>query len=212
MKKLLVLLCLIPGFAFAQNSEKAKEILDKVTAKTKTYTTIKADFSFSLENLQEDIKEEYQGTIAIKGDKYKAHLMDVDTYFDGKTLWTHMIDVEEVNVDEPDPDDEDSLNPATIFTIYQSGFKYAYMGEKVSNGVAVHSIDLFPIKRDKPYSRINLEVKKDDMQLHQIKQVSKDGNNYTIAIKELVPNIAMDDNMFVFDPNAHPEVDVIDMR
>ena len=72
MKKLLFLIALVPGFVFGQNPEKAKEILDQVTAKTKTYKTIKADFSFSLENLQEDIKEEYKGNIAIKGDKYKA--------------------------------------------------------------------------------------------------------------------------------------------
>ena len=83
-----------------------------------------------MENLQEEINEVYEGTISIKGDKYKANLMNVDTYFDGKTLWTHMIDEEEVNVDEPDPEDEETLNPASIFTIYQTGFKYAYLGEK----------------------------------------------------------------------------------
>jgi len=212
MKKLLLLIALIPGFLFAQNPEKAKEILDQVTAKTKTFKTIKADFSFSLENLQEDIKEEYNGTIAIKGEKYKANLMDVDTYFDGKTLWTHMIDAEEVNVDEPDPDDEETLNPASIFTIYETGFKYAYLGEKTSNGINVYSIDLFPINRDKPYSRIRLEINKSKMQLHSIQQLSKDGNIYNIFIKKLIPNTVMDDTMFIYDESAHPDVDVIDMR
>ena len=211
-KKLIILMALIPGFIFAQNPEKAKEILDKVTAKTKTYETIKADFSFSLENLQEDIEETYHGSIVIKGDKYKVHLMDVDTYFDGKTMWTHMIDGGEVNVDEPDPEDESSLNPATIFTIYQSGFKYAYLGEKTNNGTAVYAIDLFPINRDKPFSRVSLEIKKDDLQLYRIKQVGKDGNNYTIVVKKFVVNTAIDNNMFVFDKAAHPDVDVIDMR
>ncbi|WP_430935124.1 LolA family protein [Saccharicrinis sp. 156] len=212
MKKLLLLLALIPGFMFAQNAEKAKEILDQVTAKTKTYKTIKASFSFSLENLQEDIQEEYTGTIFIKGDKYKANLMDVDTYFDGKTLWTHMIDAEEVNIDEPDPDDEETLNPASIFTIYQTGFKYAYLGEKDSNGTAVYSIDLYPINRDKPYSRIKLEITKDNMQINKIQQISKDGNNYTILINKLESNTPMDDSMFVYNESANPNVDIIDMR
>ncbi|GAF05053.1 LolA family protein [Saccharicrinis fermentans] len=72
MKKILLLVALIPGFVFAQNPEQAKKILDQVTAKTKTYKTIKASFSFKLENLQENIQEEYAGTISIKGDKYKA--------------------------------------------------------------------------------------------------------------------------------------------
>lgn len=212
MKKLLLLIVLIPAFAVAQNPEKAKEILDQVTEKTKTYQTIKADFSFSMENLQEEINETYEGTIFIKGNKYKANLMNVNTYFDGKTQWTHMIDAEEVNIDEPDPNDEETLNPASIFTIYQSGFKYAYIGEKEENGVQLYAIDLFPINRDKPYSRIKLEIRKDNLQLYNIKQIGKDGNNYTILVKSMTTNIPMDDSIFVYNEADNPNVDIIDMR
>ncbi len=212
MKKLILLIAIIPGFLFAQDNERAKEILDQLTEKTKTYKTLQADFSFSMENTQEEINEQYEGNISIKGAKYKAHLMDVDTYFDGKTLWTHMIDTQEVNIDEPDPDDEETLNPASIFTIYQTGFKYGFIGEKDLHGTVVYIIDLFPLNRDKPYSRIRLEIAKDDLRIYSIKQVGKDGNNYTILIKKLQTNLAMDDAMFVFDQNAHPDVDVIDMR
>ncbi len=212
MKQLLLLIAFIPALVSGQNPEKAKEILDQLSAKTKTFTTIQADFSFSLENLQEEIKEEYTGNISIKGEKYKANLMDVDTYFDGKTLWTHMIDAEEVNVDEPDLEDEETLNPASIFTIYETGFKYAFLGEKEVDGITVYAIDLFPINRDKPYSRIKLEVDKAKMQLYTIKQIGKDGNNYTILVKTLKTNTPMNDSMFVFDANANPDVDIIDMR
>ncbi|GAF05052.1 LolA family protein [Saccharicrinis fermentans] len=138
--------------------------------------------------------------------------MDVDTYFDGKTLWTHMIDAEEVNIDEPDPDDEETLNPASIFTIYQTGFKYAYLGEKEINGTAIYSIDLYPLNRDKPYSRIRLDIKKEALQINKIQQIGKDGNNYTISIDQLESNTPMDDSMFVYDENANPNVDIIDMR
>lgn len=212
MKKILLLIAFIPGFVFGQNPEKAKEILDQLSAKTKTYTTIEADFSFAMENQQEDIQEQYDGDISIKGDKYKVNLMDVDTYFDGKTMWTHMIDAEEVNVDEPDPEDEETLNPAKIFTIYETGFKYTFVGEKTKDGVVMYHIDLYPINRDKPYSRIKLEIKKNDMQLNGIKQIGKDGNNYTILIKNMKTNTPMADNMFVFDEAANPDVDIIDMR
>ncbi len=212
MKKITLLIAFIPCLLFAQNPEKGKEILDKVTEKTKTYKTIKADFSFSMVNTQEEINESYEGKISIKGDKYRVNLMDVDTYFDGKTLWTHMIDAEEVNVDEPDLNDEETLNPATIFTIYQTGFKYAYLGEQQHDGVTVYAIDLFPINRDKPYSRIKLQIKKDDMQLYSIEQIGKDGNDYTIKVNNMLTNTPMNDSMFVFNQDANPDVDIIDMR
>lgn len=35
--------------------------------------------------------------------------------FDGKTVSTYMKDANEVNISEPDPSDENVLNPAKIF-------------------------------------------------------------------------------------------------
>jgi len=196
----------------AQSSEKAKEILDKVSAKTKAYQTIKADFSFAMENLQEEINETYEGKIILKGNKYKVSLMNVDSYYDGTALYTHMIDAEEVNVSEPDPSDEETLNPATIFTIYDKGYTFNYIGEGTAAGKPCHEIDLYPENRDKPFSRIKLLILKDDLQLYSLRQIGKDGNNYTITVKSMKTNAPVDDKTFVFDTSTHPDVDVIDMR
>lgn len=198
--------------SFAQNAEKAKEILDKVSAKTKSYSTISADFTFSMENLQEEISETNEGQIIIKGDKYKVSLMGVNTYFDGSAIYTHLIEAEEVNISEPDPEDEETLNPATIFTIYEKGFKYKYVGEGSENGKEFYEIDLYPENRDKPYSRIKLRILKDDMTLYTLRQVGKDGNIYTVVVKSMKTNLPFDDSTFAFDTNANPDVDVIDMR
>jgi len=197
---------------YEQNVKKAKEILDKVSAKTKSYKTISADFTFSMENLQEDISETNEGTILIKGDKYKVSLMGVDTYFDGKVIYTYLIEAGEVNITEPDPEDDETLNPATIFTIYEKGFKYRYAGEKTENGKVYYEIDLYPENRDKPYSRIKLLISKDDMSLYSLRQIGKDGNNYTVLVKSMKTNIPIDDSAFVFNAAKHPDVDVIDMR
>lgn len=196
----------------AQSEEKAKEILDQVSAQTKSYPSIVADFSFSMENKQENISEMYDGSIILKGNKYKVSLMDVDTYYDGETLYTHMIDAEEVNITEPDPEDEETLNPATIFNIYQEGYKLNYVGDGMAEGKPCHEIDLYPENRDKPFSRIKLLIFKDDLKLYSFRQVGKDGNHYTVIIKNMVTNKQIDDKKFVFDTAAHPNVDVIDMR
>jgi len=208
----ITLLLLFYITSFAQNAEKAKEILDKVSAKTKSYSTISADFTFSMENLQEEISETNEGQIIIKGDKYKVSLMGVNTYFDGSAIYTHLIEAEEVNISEPDPEDEETLNPATIFTIYEKGFKYKYVGEGSENGKEFYEIDLYPENRDKPYSRIKLRILKDDMTLYTLRQVGKDGNIYTVVVKSMKTNLPFDDSTFAFDTNANPDVDIIDMR
>jgi outer membrane lipoprotein-sorting protein len=201
-------------FLSAQTPEvaKAKQILDKVALKTKGYQTIKADFSFTLENVQEKLNDTHTGKILIKGDKYKIDLMGVDTYFNGKTIWMYLKDVAEVNISEPDATDEETLNPATIFSIYEKGYKYLHVGEATLNGKKVDIIDLFPEKRDKSFSRVKLYIYQDNSQIGKITQIGKDGNNYIIDIKKMEVNVPAEDSVFTFDAAKHPKVEVIDMR
>ncbi len=132
MKKILSLLLLLAVvFAVkAQQDPKAKKILDKVSVKTKAYKTITVDFTYTLDNNQEDISETSKGKIIIKGNKYKLDLMGAEIFFDGTTSWTYMPDAEEVNVSEPDEDDENAIDPSKIFTLYEQGFKYKFIAEK----------------------------------------------------------------------------------
>lgn len=216
MKRLYFIIPLLSLAAFmnAQSPEviKAKQILDEVAAKTKGYQTIRADFSFTLENTQAKVTDTQTGKIIIKGDKYKIDLMGVDTYFDGKTIWMYLRDAGEVNISEPDLMDDETLNPANIFNIYQEGFKYLHAGETSLNGKKTDVIDLFPEKRDKAFSRIKLYIYQGNLQIAKITQIGKDGNNYIIDIKKLEVNAPADDALFIFDASKHPKVEIIDMR
>lgn len=79
MKKLIIAAAIlaISLASAAQSPEviKAGDILDRVSAKTKSYTSIKAEFSFTMENLQIQESDTYEGSILIKGNKYKASVM-----------------------------------------------------------------------------------------------------------------------------------------
>lgn len=198
--------------AMAQSADKAKQVLDQLSAKTKAFTSIYADFSFTLENLQQKTKESHDGSIKVKGNKYMVSLMGVESYFDGKDLWSFMKDAGEVNVSTPDPNEDGNLNPAKIFTMYEKGFKFQYVGEKTENGKVMHEIDLFPESREKLFSRIKLLVVKDDLQIYSFKQMGKDGNNVTVIVKKMVANQPFGDGDFTFNKATHPNVDVVDMR
>ena len=56
---------------YSQKDQKASDLLDQVSAKTKSYKSIKADFSYKMENAKAKINEEKQGTLLLSGDKYK---------------------------------------------------------------------------------------------------------------------------------------------
>jgi len=195
----------------AQNS-KAKTILDQVSAKNKEYTSIMADFTFTMDNEEEDIHEVSEGNIILKGDKYRLKLMGVDTYFDGTTMYSYLIDADEVNIKEPDEDDDEALNPAKIFSIYESGFTYKYVNEEKNTKGNYHIIDLFPNNTDKGFSSIRLRINAKTNQIESLKSIGKDGNNISIVLKKLTPNLSYSSTDFVFDTKANPDVEVNDMR
>ncbi|WP_282013784.1 LolA family protein [Marinifilum flexuosum] len=206
-----LLLGLISLNVSAQDA-KAKAILDKVSEINKQYKSIKAEFTFSMDNEEEDIHEISDGSILLKENKYKLQLMGVDTYFDGTTQYSHIIDAEEVSIKEPDEDEDEALNPAKIFSIYENGFTYKYVNEVSENGKKLHVIDLFPTDEERGFTHIRLKIDQATNQISALKSVGKDGNDVSIVLKKLTPNVSLTDKDFVFDTAANPDVDVNDMR
>ncbi|PKQ62267.1 hypothetical protein BZG02_13195 [Labilibaculum filiforme] len=191
---------------------KAKTVLDKVSAKNKEFKSIKAEFTFSMDNAEEDIHEVSEGSIVLVGNKYRLKLMGVDTYYNGTTMASHIIDVNEVNITEPEDNEDEGLNPAQIFSIYEKGYNYKYIKEETVNSTICHVIDLIPLNTEREFTSIQLRIDKVNNQIESLKTIGKDGNNVSIILKKLTPNLKFADSYFVFDPKSHTDVEINDMR
>lgn len=194
--------------AWAQSDPKAKEMLDKAAAKFKAYSAAEVNFTLSMENKAEDINETHEGQAWMKGNKYKLNLMDVENYYDGTHIFTYMPEVQEVNIKNPNDDEEEFLNPTTLFDIHNQGFSQKLMG--TTNGIAY--IELYP-KEKKNFEKIGIWLNPATSSIQKVTSFGKDGNNVTITIKNIKQlNPAPSDTFFTFDKDKHPEVEVIDMR
>src|ERR1700712_4377460 len=83
MKKLLLfslLTTLTVNLAFAQKDADAKKILNQVSAKYKSYDVVKADFTFTLDNPQANVKDTQTGTLISRS---KANKFKVTIYSPG---------------------------------------------------------------------------------------------------------------------------------
>jgi outer membrane lipoprotein-sorting protein len=216
MKNLLIFFILM-AFAFqiqGQKEEKAKIILKEVSDKTKSYASIKLQFLYISENKAQKSVDTTKGLIYIKGSMFKLFFSGNEILSDGKTVWTHQVDINEITITEPDPKDESSLNPTNILNVYEKGFKYKFMGEFSAKGQTFYQIDLYPEQpKSKNYSIVKLKIDKAKNQLQSIKMVGKDGVDNTIELIEFVPNVKVVDTMFKFDPTKYPKnVEINDMR
>ncbi len=215
MKKIILLTIFLLGYTviIAQQDIEAKKILDQLSEKTKSHKIINTDFKVSYKNIKDNIQNSSEGTITVKGDKYRMKFMDSELFYDGKTLWSYLPDVNEVNITEPEPDDEDIFNnPRRLFTIYENDYKYQLIDNISENGKDYALIDLFPIDLEEEYSRIRLQININEYFLSSATIFGKDGSHYTITIHNYKTNSNLDDSYFIFDENKYPDVEIIDMR
>ena len=216
MKRVVIIgvVLLITIFSWAQQDEKAKGILDKVSEKTRSFSTILADFSFTMKNVEMEIDEKNEGSIKIKGQKYCVELPDVgiNVFSDGTILWTYMKDGNQVTVSDVDGEGSELMDPSSIFSIYEKGFDSKFVAEKKAGAKTVYQIDLFPDSDEHDVSKITLLIDKATLMIHSALLYGTDGNLYGIEVKKMKTNIDFPDSEFVFDASKYGDVEIIDFR
>jgi outer membrane lipoprotein-sorting protein len=216
MRKILSSILLIIGLyssVFAQTDPKAKAILAEVSKKYRSYKTIKSNFTFTVVNKQAKVNESQKGTLFVNAaaNKYKVSMTDKDLISDGKTQWTYLKDDKEVQVNDAASND-DAMNPAQVFTMYEKGFKYLYSGERKVGTKVYQMIDLSPVDTKKPYFKIRLSIDKAAKQIASVLIFDKNGSNYTYNITGFSGGAAVPESTFAFDAKKYPGVEVVDLR
>lgn len=216
MKKILAMLFAFTSVfhvVYGQADPKAKNILTEVSKKYRSYNIVKADFTFSVENKQNNVKQTEKGTLYAKSNsrKYKVSMDERDMISDGKVQWTFLKKDDEVQVSNADNSD-DALNPANVFTMFEKGFKYIYNGERKVGTKVYQMIDLSPIDTKKPYYKVRLSIDKVAKQLTNVVVFDKNSSTYTYNISAFTPNPKVPESTFTFNSKSHPGVEIVDLR
>ena len=189
---------------------KAKTTLDAVSAKMKSYTTMKIDFTYSMVNDKTKVNESKSGTIQIKGSKYHLEIGGQVVFCDATTVWTYLKDDNEVNVNNASTQ-EDATNPTTILNNYSKNFKPKFIKEEVQGGKTIAVIDMTPTKA-KSYYKVRLNIDKIAQQIVSTSVYDKNGSTYTYTVTKFASNLPMVDALFTFVKANYPGVQVNDMR
>jgi len=219
---LLAAILLLANLSWAQDA-KATKILDEVSAKTKTFKSIYAEFAFSTENEEMDINESNAGMIKVKGQKYNLKMKGLkgsdqeqevilEVFSDGKTLWNYMKDGNQVTISEIDEEGDELIDPSTIFTIYERGFRSEFVEEKKMNGKTVSIINLFPDSDEHEVTKIELAIDKSSQMISSAALYATDENLYRIVVSKLETSTEFPDSDFVFNKANYGDVEEIDFR
>lgn len=196
--------------ASAQIDKKAKDVLDRVSSKTKSFSSYKVNFSFTLVNPELKTNETIQGTLSVKGDKYHLKMGQQEIFCDGKNVVTYQVETKEALVQDISDMDTESITPQSIFMMYEKGFKIRYVKDASEGGRKLAVIDLYPLEpKKKDYSIITLFVDDAQQSIVRAEIKAKNGSKYTYSVSKMEPNVALTDNVFVFDKAKYPGATVI---
>ncbi|MDZ4795260.1 MAG: outer membrane lipoprotein carrier protein LolA [Bacteroidota bacterium] len=215
MKKiyLFALSSVITLFTQAQASDPAaKAILDGVSAKFKTFTTVQANFSYKVENASGKALSTKTGTILMKGTRYKVNFSGQEIFCNGTTIWNYDKAANEVTISKLDAS-SGMVTPQKLFTnFYDKDFRYIFNGEKTVNGKVMQEIELTPLDKSKPFHKVYVQVDKKAKTIYSTRVLENAGNRYSYSVTSMKTNIAMTDNQFVFDKTKYPGVEEVDLR
>ena len=218
MKRFYTILVLLIGVitiksqAQTTNDPDAKKILDGVSTKFKTFKTVKATFTYKVENAAGKALSSKTGSVFMKGTKYRVNIVGQEIFSDGVNVWTYDKAANEVTITKLD-NSSNTLTPQKLFTnFYDKDFLYKLNGEKKQGAKTLQEIEMTPTDKSKPFHKVYVYVDKTGKTLSSTKVMEKSGNRYSYTVNTLTPNGTMDDKQFVFDAKKYPGVEIVDLR
>lgn len=199
--------------ASAQKSDpEAKAILDAVSAKFKTFTTVQATFSYKVENAAGKALSNKTGTLLMKGTKYRVSFAGQEIFCNGTTIWNYDKNANEVTISKLESS-SGTITPQKLFTnFYDKDFRYILNGEKKVGNKTLQEIEMTPIDKSKPFHKVYLLIDKAAKTIYSTKVLENAGNRYTYTVSTMKTNAAMDDSQFTFDKKKYPGVEEVDLR
>lgn len=213
IKLILALVVLIPLQTLAQQDPKAEPYLKAVSDQFDMNTGYLIQVDYIREDIMRETSAEGEGTIWMKGLKYKMEVNEFIVYFDGEKLYSQNTDAEEVYVSEPDPDQPGYLQavPIRIIKAYEQDFKYMFIGRTPFHGKERIEIQLYPKDVSGPYSMLKIFVNQHDQKLEAFQLNHKEGIQYTMFLTDIKGNQGYEESLFRFNPADYPETEIIEL-
>lgn len=203
MKKALFIITILL-LSFSLSAQSAQDILNAVIEKNKAYKDISISFEYEFIDKTNDFSEITGGYMYLKGDSFIINMDGQEMISNGETLWTYLIDDQEVMISEVGED-----NNTTPFAIINSFSQNVNVNFNISEN---NNTSLLIEEKEKTtFENVIINID-NDLKINDISINTIDGSLITYKIKSFKTNQDLPDSMFFFDEKIHPNVEIIDMR
>jgi outer membrane lipoprotein-sorting protein len=201
---LTIVFLLFIGFSMQAQDKKAKDLLDQVTAKVKSYDNIVIDFKYSLNNAKENINQDSKGNVTMKNNQYVLNFMGVTKIFDGKKNYTIVPEDEEITISKVNDKDDNAITPSKMLTFFNTGYKCTMDDLKDIKGRKIQYIKLVPTNAKDQRKEILLGIDVQTKHIYNLIETGKKGTKTTLTVNSFKTNQPLSKNQFTFVESKYP--------
>ena len=193
-----ILLVSVASIASAQSN--ANETVKRIVKSFRDKKNVELSFDYQYVVDASNQSDVQQGTAYLQGEAYKIILKEQQTISDGKTIWSYLVDDEEVMVSNTT--DGNDNTPLKLLTTIDKGYKATYTDKST----------ILLTNPDGQFKVVTLGIDPKNNTLIGMEIHADDGSKMIIVITEMKFDQDLKANFFTFDEKAYPNIDIIDMR
>ena len=205
IKNIIVCIALVFAAQAVSAQNNAEKIIRVMVDQMRSHKNVEMVFNYQISPDGKTLGESEKGHAWLQGEAYKIEMTDQQTISDGKTIWSYLIDDEEVMVSNASEGTDNT--PLKLLTSLDESYVATLSGID-AKGIA--TIELANPKGQ--YKRVTMKVDTKKTELKSADIYLEDGNKFIIKVEEMKYDQKFDNKFFTFEEAKHPEVDVIDMR
>ena len=206
MKKIILLFTLVSlNLVHSQNDIRAEKLLNSVSEKIDSSETFKINFTYTLENLIENINQDSDGSIVIKDDNYLLEFMGIKQLCDSKKVYSIVPENEEIIISNIDEDESETIKPSKLLKFYREGYLILWDKKELILEKEIQFVKLIPINSnsDIDYLQLGIDISNND--IVKLIEIGKNKTKTILTVNQLQYDIEIDLNFFVFSEEDYPD-------
>ena len=205
MKKIILLFTLFSlNLVHSQNDIRAEKLLNSVSEKIDSSETFKINFTYTLENLIENINQDSDGSIVIKDDNYLLEFMGIKQLCDSKKVYSIVPENEEIIISNIDEDESETIKPSKLLKFYREGYLILWDKKELILEKEIQFVKLIPINSnsDIDYLQLGIDISNND--IVKLIEIGKNKTKTILTVNQLQYDIEINLNFFVFSEEDYP--------
>ena len=206
MKKIILLLSIFSLIKLqSQNDIRAEILLNNVSEKIDKSESFKISFTYTLENLIENINQDSDGTIIIQNDNYVLEFMGIKQLCDSKKVYSIVPENEEIIITDIEEDESETIKPSKLLKFYREGYLILWDKKEIYFEKEIQFVKLIPIhsESDIDYLQLGIDLKSND--IVKLIEIGKNNTKTILTVNNLEYNTDIDLNLFVFKEEDYPD-------